>query len=194
MRFGASRFSSLATAAGNASCAVSSRGPPSFTAAGAADSASGKFSPEAMTEYFREVYWALGAERLDAKGILKLFAFDNGGTEFAYRTAAERFRMIESGMVPVIMPRDERAQEAIARLGIEAVSSGRLARDLQHYTVDVPPRARARLIACGRAAFVATDLRADQFCVLSDLSLYREDVGLVWEDAEFLGVEALVLT
>lgn len=152
------------------------------------------FSPEAMERYFREVYWALGAERLDAKGILKLFAFDNGGTEFAYRTAAERFRMIESGMVPVVVPRDAHAREAIARLGIEAVSSGRLARDLQHYTVDVPPRARARLIACGRAVFVAPDLRADQFCVLSDLSLYREDVGLVWEDAEFLGVEALVLT
>jgi CRISPR-associated endonuclease/helicase Cas3 len=152
------------------------------------------FSPEAMTEYFREVYWRLGTDRLDCKGILPLFALDSGGTEFAYRTAAERFRMIESGMVPVIVPYDDRARAAIAQLGVPALSSGRLARDLQHYTVDVPPRARARLVASGRAAFVAPDLRADQFCVLSDLSLYREDVGLVWEDADYLGVEALVLT
>lgn len=155
------------------------------------------FSPDAMSAYFREVYWQLGTERLDRgridrQPILEKFALEGGSTEFAYRSAAENFRMIESGMLPVIVPFDERAKRAIEQLGVEAISSGRLARDLQTYIVQVPPQARQKLIASGRARVESPRLRADQFVVLTDQSLYREDIGLVWEDAEYLGTEALM--
>jgi CRISPR-associated endonuclease/helicase Cas3 len=155
------------------------------------------FSPEAMTAYFREVYWQLGAERLDRgvvdrKPILSKFALEGGATEFSYRSAAENFRMIESGMLPVVVPFDEAARRSIAQLKVEAIPSGRLARELQTYIVQVPPQARHKLIAAGRARVEAPDLRADQFVVLTDLSLYREEIGLVWEDADYLGTESLV--
>lgn len=157
------------------------------------------FAPQAMTEYFREVYWQLGPQRLDRgvidrEPILGKFHVEGGTTEFSYRSAAENFRMIESGMLPVIVPFDDKARRAVEQLGVEAISSGRLARELQTYIVQVPPRARQKLIAAGRARFEAPQLRADQFVVLTDMSLYREEIGLVWEDAEYLSTEALVNT
>lgn len=150
-------------------------------------------SPAAMEDYFGEVYWRVGPEGLDREGILGLLSkMDGTGVLFAYRTAAEKFRMIESGMVPVVIPRDERSQEAIRLLGVEAISSGRLARQLQPYIVQVPPRARARLIANGRSRFEHPTFRGDQFCVLTDPDLYTPETGLLWEDADFLSTESLM--
>ncbi|MBI1254624.1 MAG: CRISPR-associated helicase Cas3' [Hyphomonas sp.] len=151
------------------------------------------FAPSAMEDYFGEVYWRVGPEGLDRDGILGLLqAMDRTGVHFAYRTAAEKFRMIEDGMASVIIPRDERSACAIQDLGKDWISSGGLARDLQPYIVQVPPRARARLIANGRASFGNPSLRGDQFCVLTDPDLYTPETGLLWEDADFLSTESMM--
>lgn len=151
------------------------------------------FSPSAMEDYFGEVYWRVGPEGLDREQILDdLGSMDRNGAHFAYRTAAEKFRMIESGMAPIIINRNKTADEAIMKLGIEAVSAGTLARKLQPYLVQVPPPARARLIHNGRAHFAHPALRGDQFCVLTDDDLYGQEVGLLWEDADFLSTESLM--
>jgi CRISPR-associated endonuclease/helicase Cas3 len=149
------------------------------------------FSPAAIEDYFGEVYWRLDAN-LDRHRILEKFMVGRGEADFAYRDVAEKFRMIESGMVPVIVPGDDNASELIEKLSIPQIPSGAIARALQPYIVQVPPKARARLIACGRAMFAAEKLRLDQFAVLTDPQLYRRDVGLVWEDAEYLSAEGLV--
>ena len=60
-------------------------------------------SPAAMEDFFGEVYWRFGAKGLDAKAILDDFRIGSGETNFSYRSVAEKFRMIESGMVPVIV-------------------------------------------------------------------------------------------
>jgi len=60
-------------------------------------------SPAAIADYFGEVYWRVGA-RLDGKDILGKFRLSGTQTDFAYRTAAAEFQMIESGMLPVIVP------------------------------------------------------------------------------------------
>ena len=152
------------------------------------------FSPAAMADYFGEVYWRVGPEGLDREGILGLLStVDRNGVHFAYRTAAEKFRMIESGMVPVIIDRDETSARAIEKLRVEAVPSGGLARVLQPYLVQVPPRARSNLLANGRAAFSHPAIRGDQFCVLTDPDLYTLETGLLWEDADFLSIEALMI-
>ncbi len=149
-------------------------------------------SLEAIEAYFGEVYWRLG-NRLDAKNILDKFKINRSGTDFAYRTVAEDFRMIESGMAPVIIAVDEASKNAVHKLGVEAISSGSLARKLQIYTVQVPPRARDMLIDNGHVVFERPDLRADQFAVLKTESLYKQDVGLVWEDAEYLAEEGFLI-
>ncbi|MBO0346682.1 CRISPR-associated helicase Cas3' [Roseibium sp. CAU 1637] len=147
----------------------------------------------AIEAYFGEVYWRLGDNGLDAKQILGDFTHSSRGTDYAFRTVAEKFRMIESGMVPVILPWDDKAREAIRQLAVEGISSGKLARTLQTYVVQVPPKARALLLENGKAEFIAPKLRGDQFCVLTDEELYREDVGLMWEDAEYLSAEQLMI-
>ncbi|MCP4383279.1 MAG: CRISPR-associated helicase Cas3' [Hyphomicrobiales bacterium] len=147
------------------------------------------FSPAAIADFFGEVYWRFGPDGLDKKNILGDFSIGSGQTTFAYRTVAEKFRMIESGLVPVIVARDDTAREAVKRLGIEKIPSNALARDLQPFTIQVPPHARARLIDYGHVRFIEPDKRGDQFAVLVTDELYDPDVGLLWEDAEYLRQE-----
>jgi CRISPR-associated endonuclease/helicase Cas3 len=149
-------------------------------------------SPAAIADYFGEVYWRLGEKGLDAKDILSRFKMDRTGTDFSYRSVAEDFRMIESGMVPVIIPMDEKSKAWVDKLGVPEIGSGKLARELQTYTVQVPPKARQLLLANGRVEFVAQKLREDQFAVLTDPKIYTPELGLLWEDADYLSTEALV--
>lgn len=146
-------------------------------------------SPDAVEAYFREVYFRLGEAGLDAHDILgKLQATRVGGLDFAFREIAETYRLIESAMAPVVIPLGG-AEAHVERLGRPEVSSGTLARALQRHVVQVPPRARDLLIACGKAHFACPELRGDQFVVLDARDLYYADSGLRWEDAEYLGVE-----
>jgi CRISPR-associated endonuclease/helicase Cas3 len=146
----------------------------------------------AIEDYFNEVYWRMGAQ-LDVHGIVDMFMGTRDGTDFAFRTAAEKFRMIESGLVPIIIAHDETAALAISQLHIPAISSGTLARRLQGYTVQVPPKDRDALIDNGHVVFECPELRVDQFAVLKNAALYREDVGLVWEEAEYLAPENSII-
>lgn len=150
------------------------------------------FAPAAISDYFSEVYWRHGPERLGKK-ILDLFSFSfTEGTNFAYREAAETYRMIESGMVPVIIPREPWAQEWVRKLRFADISSGRIARELQTAIVQVPPKARDLLLANGHVTFAEPVLRGDQFAVLKTASLYDPQVGLLWENAEYLALESSI--
>ncbi len=150
-------------------------------------------SPTAIADYFGEVYWRLGEKGLDGKNILARFKMDRTGTDFSYRSVAQDFRMIESGMVPVIILADEIFKLNVEKkLHLPHISSGALARELQTYIVQVPPKARQLLLANGRAKFIAPELREDQFAVLTDPKLYTSELGLLWEDADYLSTEALV--
>jgi CRISPR-associated endonuclease/helicase Cas3 len=150
----------------------------------------------AIEQYFGEVYWRMGTG-LDGKNILDMFGMSKRGTAFEFREAAREFRMIESGMQPVIVPFDQYAVDLVDRLEEPGISSGLLARQLQSYVVQVPPPARALLIGSGHVVFVRPDLRGDQFAVLKTASLYRSDsdeaVGLLWEDAAYLAKENSII-
>ncbi|MAW88490.1 MAG: CRISPR-associated helicase/endonuclease Cas3 [Phyllobacteriaceae bacterium] len=158
-------------------------------------------SPGSIEAYFREVYWRagdnldkripIGGDSNSMKRILECFRMTNAEirTDFAYRSVAEGFRMIESGMESVIIPWDEAAQEAVNKLSVEKIPSGAIARRLQRYVVQVPPRARALLTTKGHVVFRCPELRGDQFAVLRNMDLYNAETGLLWEDAEYLSLE-----
>ena len=101
--------------------------------------------------------------------------------------------MFESTMVPVIIPRDDAAVDAVSRMGIEGIPSATLARELQAFTVQIPDKARDILRVSGKGSFHHPRLRGEQFFVLNDPALYHEDSGLHWEEAEFLSVEEWLL-
>lgn len=157
-------------------------------------------APQAIEDYFGEVYWRAGKRGLDSKDIVDRFRIDfNGlkpgktGSDFAYRSVAADFRMIDSNMVPVIVARDAAARAAVDKLSVAEIPSGRLARELQSYVVQMPETARGLMIANGHVKFMDPELRADQFAVLQTDSLYREDVGMLWEDADYLALDIQVI-
>lgn len=142
-------------------------------------------SPHAMRAYFGEVYWRKGAA-LDRERILHAYGVSGGTARFEYRQVAEKFRMIESGLAPVIIARDEEAREALKGLRAGWLAPGAASRRLQRYLVQVPPKARALLLASGHVRFVEEEKFGDQFAELVAGSLYREETGLVWENMEYL--------
>jgi CRISPR-associated endonuclease/helicase Cas3 len=68
-------------------------------------------APAAIRDWFEHVYWRAGPERLGQPMVAWLCLAETAPTFRSARTAAA-FRMIESTMVPVIIPRDEKAARA----------------------------------------------------------------------------------
>jgi CRISPR-associated endonuclease/helicase Cas3 len=160
-------------------------------------------SPEAMRDYFGEVYWRKGDQGLDrirAKDldganttikVMDAFSVGSGMTNFAYRTVGEGFRLIESGLAPVIVAADDTPKKALEGLRRGWLTPGACARQLQQYTVQVPPKARQKLIENGHARFV--EGYGDQFAELMTGSLYTREIGLLWENADYLGSEGAII-
>lgn len=144
--------------------------------------------PAAIREWFEEVYWRVGATRLGKKMVEKMI-FTGKATDFPFRKMAAAYRMIDSSMVPVVISVAPKAQAEVARLSVREVPSGVLARALQPYIVQIPERARETLRVNGKGNFHAPDLRGDQFFVLEEPSLYRGDIGLWWEQANYMSAE-----
>lgn len=149
-------------------------------------------SLDAIEAYFGEVYWRAGP-RLDEKKIVDDFKVGANGTDFAFREAARKFRMIESTMVPVIIPIDDAAKKSVHELAVERIPSGLIARKLQSYIVQIPPKARDLLLRNGHVGFESPDLRGDQFAVLKSMGFYTKEMGLLWEDGEYLAVESAII-
>ena len=144
---------------------------------------------EAIQAYFKEVYWIKGDE-LDAEGILAMIRVRRESCDFPFETVAEKFRMIETILTPVIVPycgadgRNTTVRRLLEALEQEeVVGLGNLARRLQPYVVPVTPNARDRLVASGQARYVREDFFGKQFAVLSAPNLYRFDVGLAFEES-----------
>jgi hypothetical protein len=76
-------------------------------------------SPDAMRDYFGEVYWRKG-EELDRENVLQAFRLSLSELSFDYRTVSEAFRMIESGLAPVIVAREAPARDALVALRVGA--------------------------------------------------------------------------
>ncbi len=148
-------------------------------------------SPEAMRDYFGEVYWRKG-DGLDRDNVLEAWKLsrrsDGRGLapSFDYRKVADNFRLIESGLAPVIIVRDEAVQGVLAALR-NGLPPGAAARQLQSFIVQVPPKARDLLIDSGHVRFI--DGLTNEFAVLVSDGLYVEETGLLWENAEFLTIE-----
>ena len=176
--------------------------PEIARAAGAARSVLRKHgdptSLEAIREYFQTLYWASGEEALDKKGILSMLSERANSLDFPFETIAREFRLIETVMIPVIVPyrgpdgTDHTADDLIRELDF-AERPGGLARRLQTYTVPVPPRARAALLSAGSARIVQEARFGEQFVVLENEDIYRDDIGLAWDDPTFRRVEGLVV-
>ena len=127
------------------------------------------FAPEAVEYFFSETYWLQEAQ-LDKKGVLDEFTIK--AANWAFRDVANRFRLIENTMFPVIIPFNQNAENLIERLPFAAAPGG-LLRELQHYTVQIYAHQLAALDEAGAIEYVD-----EQYPVLIDTELYGLQEGL----------------
>ena len=147
-------------------------------------------STQAVAAYFVELYQLKGSE-LDNKKILQMHRNAGQSLDFPFQTIADKFRMIESHMQPLIIPFDNEAESLISSLH-HADHIGGLLRKLQPYTVQIPEKALAALYKAGRIEPINEKNFGKQFYTLIGLDLYDEVAGLSWEDTAFLKGESLV--
>jgi CRISPR-associated endonuclease/helicase Cas3 len=138
-------------------------------------------SPEAIQEYFLETYWRVGDEGLDSLGIVDLFKMSLTGTVFSYRTASEKFKLVDSENRSVIIANTQEARDALRMAQDGSIRSVTIARQLQTHIVQIPQNAFDRLLKEGKISSEAPTLRDQEFVVLRDASLYTPDHGLIWE-------------
>ncbi|SFD44994.1 CRISPR-associated endonuclease Cas3'' [Paracidovorax konjaci] len=146
-------------------------------------------SPEAIARYFALLYWQKGSEELDVPdlmGLLKASRPDNLPME----TLAAKFRMIDSVQMPVIVPYDDVARQALKDLEFAEGSVG-LARKLQPYVVQLPQQGFDALFKAGAIAPVKPEKWGQQFMELVNPDIYSRRFGLHWDDPTFIRGERL---
>ncbi|MDY0042340.1 MAG: hypothetical protein RBS57_18680, partial [Desulforhabdus sp.] len=145
-------------------------------------------SLDAVTEYFRLLYWRAG-ERLDAQGILSDIGEAVGDLFFPFKTVAEKFRLIRDEGQTVLIPWDQQARDLLKSLRY-AEFPGRLLRQLQRYTVQVPSQALTHLENAG-----AIEWLQKIYPALTEegyARCYRDDVGLAYDEERDFTPESLV--
>lgn len=152
-------------------------------------------APQAIEAYFRELYWLRSAGRddeLDRHDIIDLLGIGARDFLFPFEIVEKTFRFIADAQRTVIVPHDDKAREELRQLR-HAERVGAIARRLQRYVVPVHPGIFARLLAAGAIAPIREDAAGQMFFELVNRCLYREDVGLVWNDPFFISAERLLL-
>ncbi|MBU4128030.1 MAG: CRISPR-associated helicase Cas3', partial [Proteobacteria bacterium] len=143
-------------------------------------------SQEAVTEYFRTLYWIQG-ERLDEYRILDDLAEDAINGNFPFRVVDKKFKIIEDGAESIIIPWNEEAEKIISGLRYSEYPAS-FARKAQRYAVQVYPKVLGSLVCAG-----SVECMHDQYCVLTNMDIYRDDLGLCPEDPTFHKVGNLIV-
>jgi CRISPR-associated endonuclease/helicase Cas3 len=154
------------------------------------------FGPPAMRAFFELLYALKGRPELDKYGVLQTCEDRKGTLNFPFEDIAAAMRFIDDAMVPVIVAKEEaipgEVDELIRDLRF-APRVGRTARALARYTVGIPRRTRAEMVAKGVAEIIRPDAFGDQFVLLTNLDLYAPEIGLNWYDVTFREVEGLIV-
>jgi CRISPR-associated endonuclease/helicase Cas3 len=160
-------------------------------------------SLDAIDAYFGFLYWRQ-EERLDwserwplphNKGAF-ITRMNEGARalELPFADVDHAFRMIETGMEPVIVPYDGEARKLIEELrDTDRVRD--IARKLQPYTVNVPRGTFTVLRGLGRLQPINKYRFKDRFMALTEeakTALYRKEDGFDFSDPAYQGVENLI--
>jgi CRISPR-associated endonuclease/helicase Cas3 len=148
--------------------------------------------PAAIKDYFNQVYYSKGKE-LDHHKILTSHA-DTEECDFAFQDIAKAFRMIESHMLPVIVPFGDKAKNFLSELRElpDHASVSGLAQKLQRYVVQIPETAFAGVLKLGAIAPIQPDRFGGQFYELVAESLYSSSVGFNFSDPTAIAAETTV--
>lgn len=143
-------------------------------------------SLEAGHAYFEQLYWLKG-EALDQHQILADLADGAKAGDFPFRVVAQKFKIIEEGMASIIIPWNGDAERIVEELRY-SVFPAAAARKAQRFTIQVYPQILYALINSG-----SVERLHEQYNVLINRDLYREDLGLCPEDPTFHKIESLMI-
>jgi len=141
-------------------------------------------SPPAIEAYFRKLYWQKGDKELDSADLLGLCA-QSRIDSLPLEILADRFRMIDTVQMPVIVPFDDDARRDIESLR-HAERCGGLARKLQPYLVQLPRNGFDALRKAGAIQPIAPEKWGDQFMALVNMDIYSQAFGIWWEEPTFM--------
>ncbi|MBK9052879.1 MAG: hypothetical protein IPL78_18775 [Chloroflexi bacterium] len=130
-------------------------------------------SIKAITAYFRMLYTLHDERSFDAKEIIPCFEKGLGELNFDFKTAAERFNLIDSNTVPVIVPYNEEAKQLIGELKNTPYPATTL-RKLQMYTVNIYEYEFESLQSKG-----VIETYHEKYEVLNNQNFYDEQTGLI---------------
>lgn len=140
-------------------------------------------APEAIANYFDWLYRAKDGI-LDEKGIVNLSG------KGAYATIGQQFQLIEDHTRNVLIPWNEEAQEIVRQLQC-GIRTRKLLRKAGRYMVSVwsqtgpRPGLYEQMLEDG-----VTEALDEQMAVLKDLSVYKEETGLTYQQEEGRGLFA----
>jgi CRISPR-associated endonuclease/helicase Cas3 len=134
--------------------------------------------PDAARDYFLELYWRSGEDRLDAGKILSRLDRAANSLDFPFREIEKDFRFIDVQTQSVIIPYDEKAGELLRALESPEEgdnAAGDLLRRLQRYGVSLHAR---DFIALESVGAIRRAGPRGQVAVLCDDKLYDAACGL----------------
>ena len=159
---------------------------------------------DAIQYYFRELYWQKGdaafdTARIDGRpGILPAIAERAPDARFPFASIAAAFRMIDEIMEPVVVPwradaDDHDAETVLSRISAMDRPLARDLRQLQQYTVPIPPRARQEWLAVGVLRPVHLAL-GDTLLRFDNLDYYNPQTGVRLDDPTLRSAELNVIS
>lgn len=124
----------------------------------------------AIQSYFNLLFNLQDQHAFDAREVLPCL---KGPAGFDFRTAAEKFKLIDNNTVAVIIPRGQEALELVNQLNFAQHPTGIL-RKLQNYTINIYENEFNSLNVLG-----VIEMAADKYAVLKDLSYYDNKTGIL---------------
>ena len=126
----------------------------------------------AIEAYFNLLYGLQDSQAFDAKGILACFEKGTGDLNFDFKTAADKFKLIENKTVSVIIPYNDDVVALLQALPFSQYPAS-FARKLQVYTVNIYEQEYQAL-----QSQALVDMVADTYAVLNDMDYYHAETGL----------------
>lgn len=144
-------------------------------------------SPEAVRAYFEMHYWKK-SDDWDKKRIGECFRMTGAQLLFQFKECAGRFRMIEDGGKPVLVPYGKEGKILTEKI-LDGVPPNRMVyRLVQRFTVSVRAHELERLLAAG-----AVTSTADGMLVLAGPRSYDSDLGLLLDGQPAFAADDLII-
>lgn len=147
----------------------------------------GKFenlaTPNAIYEYFRQLFNDKGQDALDTKKILKAHREGVKGRRCPFEIIAKRFKLIDTPTIPVYIPLPGEGENLCRQL-INGEYSRTLFRKLGKYSVNIWPKRLQELQEGGVVIEYGDELHPeDSYFVLRNLNNYDRCRGLYFENS-----------